>query len=776
MKMKRLFTAVIFFLCSQAYAQPVELDQYNPVWTSQSRNSSESMPCGGGDIGVNVWVENGDLLFYVSRSGAFDENNALLKSGRIRVRLSPNPFMGETFKQELLLREGYVSIKGSQDNLSGEAKIWVDVFKPAVHVEIKSNRPTTAEAYYESWRYEERQVKGRANNANSYKWAPDKAPGGKVVANKDDIAFLNEGVIFYHRNKGLTVFDAAVKQQGMEPVKDQMFNPLKDLTFGGMMIGDAMDTAGTVNGLYADTAFKGWKLQSRTASRSHAVRLFLHSAQAPSLDDWMLGLEKIAQSAKQQKNAFAKTVDWWRNYWKRSFIIINPGAGENSPEWRVGRNYQLFRYMLGCNAFGSYPTKFNGGLFTYDPRFVDSTMHFTPDHRNWGGGTHTAQNQRLVYFPMIKSGDFDMMKPQFDFYMRNLRNAELRSEFYWGHKGACFTEQLENFGLPNPAEYGWDRPAWYDKGMQYNAWLEYQWDTVLEFCLMILENERYAGANISEYMPLIESSLTFFDEHYQYLAKQRGRRIFDENGHLVLYPGSACETYKMAYNATPTIAALQVILERILKLPVKYATQEKKEAWKTMLSRIPPISFRECEGMLTIAPARLWERINNQETAQLYPVFPWAIYGVGKPGLDTAINTYLNDPDAIRFRSHVGWKQDNIFAARLGLTDEASRLTLLKLDDSERRFPAFWGPGFDWTPDHNWGGSGMIGLQEMLLQTDGDKIYVFPAWPMEWDVHFKLHAPNQTVVEGIIKNGKVEKLATTPSSRMKDIIRLGADH
>lgn len=33
-------------------------ESYNVVWTSQSRNSSESMPLGGGGIGLNVWVEN----------------------------------------------------------------------------------------------------------------------------------------------------------------------------------------------------------------------------------------------------------------------------------------------------------------------------------------------------------------------------------------------------------------------------------------------------------------------------------------------------------------------------------------------------------------------------------------------------------------------------------------------------------------------------------------------------------------------------------------------
>lgn len=59
----------------------------NVIWNTPSRNSSESMPCGGGDIGMNIWVEEGDILFYLSRSGTFDENNCQLKQGRFRIRL-----------------------------------------------------------------------------------------------------------------------------------------------------------------------------------------------------------------------------------------------------------------------------------------------------------------------------------------------------------------------------------------------------------------------------------------------------------------------------------------------------------------------------------------------------------------------------------------------------------------------------------------------------------------------------------------------------------------
>ncbi len=725
------------------------------------------MPCGGGDIGLNVWVEKGDLLFYVSRSGTFDENNQMLKLGRVRLHLSPNPFEEQEFSQELQLEKGSILLNAGNANLQTQVRVWVDVFRPVIHVEVNSNRPVDAEAGYESWRTADRVARGKANNANSYKWA-----ARDVVTYKDQVAFEESGVLFYHHNRPETVFDVTVQQQGLESVKPQLFDPLKNLLFGGYMTGANMKAAGTYTGRYQDTDFEGWRLKSSAPARSHQLLLFLNTAQTGEAASWKKALRNQSKDpAAVSASARQKTAQWWQDFWQRSFVFIHPPNGTpQSPGWQAGRNYQVFRYMLGCNAYGAWPTKFNGGLFTYDPFYIDTSQRFTPDFRNWGGGTMTAQNQRLVYFPMLKSGDFDMMKPQFDFYLHSQRNAELRSEVYWKHGGACFTEQIENFGLPNCSEYGWNHPADFDKGMEYNAWLEYLWDTVLEFCNMMLETEKYTGGDITRYVAFVESCLRFFNEHYQYLAKQRGNKAFDQSGHLILFPGSGAETYKMAYNSTSTIAGLQTVLTRLLELPGKYLSADQRAQWSAMLKSIPAISFQEFDGHKTLAPARLWERINNVESPQLYPVFPWGIYGLGKPDLETALNTWKYDTNAIRFRSHIGWKQDNIFAARLGLTEEAARLTFLKLKDSDRRFPAFWGPGFDWTPDHNWGGSGMIGLQEMLMQTDDRKIILFPAWPAQLDVHFKLHAPYSTTVEATLKNGQLTQLKVLPESRRKDVI------
>jgi hypothetical protein len=284
--------------------------------------------------------------------------------------------------------------------------------------------------------------------------------------------------------------------------------------------------------------------------------------------------------------------------------------------------------------------------------------------------------------------------------------------------------------------------------------------------MMALEAHRYSGMDIADYVPMIQSCLRFFDEHYQYLASRRGAKRLDGRGKLVLYPGSGGETYKGAYNSTSTIAALKTVAQALQG----YAKEKKDTALVGYLqglsARIPDITVRE--GM--IAPALHYERVQNVETTQLYPVFPWRMYGVGRADIEVARRTYENDTLAVKFRSHVGWKQDAIWAACLGMADEAARLTDLKMGNGPHRFPAFWGPGFDWTPDHNWGGSGMIAMQEMLLQEVGRKLYLFPAWPRERDVSFKLHASGNTTVEAQLKGGKVVYVKVMPLARQKDVV------
>ena len=713
---RSFFYVFLLLLPLSLWAQPEDY-----TWEVAGSNSSESMPCGGGDIGMNVWTEDGDILMYVCRSGSFDENNTLLKAGRIRLHVGEpyvyntasenTPSEKHTYSQTLHLSDGTMTLSCPTHSVT----LWVDVWKPVIHVEVNATKAVHAQIFYESWRDYDHPVGRQEAQQCSYKWTAPK----DLVTHADTIIRSDDFIEFYHQNPPATVFDYTVMQQGLLSEASHLYNPLKDLISGGRLRGI-----------------------TTKALRHHHFQLTLANVQG-SREEWRKTLDATERNVRLKADRLA-TRQWWAAFWQRSWIRCDGEAAE------LSRNYTLFRYMLGCNAHSAWPTKFNGGLFTFDPRYVDSQSDFSPDYRRWGGGTHTAQNQRLVYWPLLVSGDYDLLQPQFDFYLRLLSTAETRSRVYWGHGGACFTEQMENFGLPNPAEYGSKRPDGFDPGLEYNAWLEYEWDTVLEFCQMILLSKTYGGMDISKYLPLVRSCLQFFDEHYRYLALQRGRKDLDEDGHLVIYPGSACETYKMAYNPSSTLAALRTVTET-------YMHEVDTIGMIGFLQRIPPIPHRIVDGKEMIAPAMAWERINNEESPQLYPVFPWRLYGLGRDNLEIARNTYLYDPDVVRFRSSKGWKQDNIWAACLGLTEEAARLTAEKLKSGPYRFPAFWGPGFDWSPDHNWGGTGMIGLQSMLLQEVDGEIIILPAWPKSWNVSFKLHASGGRTVEVEYRDGEVKK-------------------
>ena len=750
--MKQTHYFFLFCLLSlvslQGWAQPQTYE-----WKSESRNSSESMPCGGGDVGMNVWVEQGDVLFYLSRSGCFDENNTLLKLGRFRIHLS-KPLSQKSLRQQLVLKDGFWQVTDGQTWV----QLWADVEKPVVHVEVNVEKEkTSVEVTYESWRTRDITLTKRERFQTSYKFA---APKG-LTTRHDSIMATADAISFVHHNGEETIFDATVRQQQMESVKDRLSNPLKNLTFGGRLHGKQFVLKGHTTGRYASSDYEGWTYQSKRPSQHHDFTVTMATLQG-SIGEWLQAVsrtERQIQTTRDRQTA----RQWWHDFWERSYIQSPThqthaliGETDEHAEVHLFRNYTLFRYMLGCNAKGPWPTKFNGGLFTFDPEYVYAARdgkagteeyRLSPDFRNWGGGVHTAQNQRLVYWPTLKNGDYDLLKPQLDFYLNIYKNAEERSRLYWGHEGACLTEQIENYGLPCYPEYGTKRPEGFDPGMERNAWLEYEWDTCLEFCMMALEARRYGGMDITAYMPMIHSCLRFFDEHYQYLANQRGAKRLDGNGKLVLYPGSGGETFKGAYNSTSTIAALRTVAEAVHDT--------------LLLSRLPAITVKD--GM--IAPALHYERIQNVESTQLYPVFPWRMYGVGRPDLEVARNTYWNDSLVVKFRTHIGWKQDVIWAACLGLTDEAARLLQLKLGDGPHRFPAFWGPGYDWTPDHNWGGSGMIAMQEMLLQEVDDVLYLFPAWPKAWDVRFKLHAGGHTTVEAEMKDGKVVNVKITPARK-----------
>lgn len=751
------------------------LDHYNVVWTTPSRNSGESMPGGGGSIGLNVWVENGDVLAYVSRPDAFEENGGLLKSGRLRVRLTPNVFdEGEAFRQELKLREGAIEIEGRKGGQTATVHFWCEIHRPVVHVEVRTKEPGKVEAFYENWRMSPFQL-------NDVNW--NKTPANKRPASVPDVVSVRDGAVeFFHRNPETGLFDLLVRAYRLEPFKDQLWNPQRNRTSGGILRarGLSVDTT-PVKGVYARVGFQGWRLSGEQI-RDASLEMVLHTAQTDTIDQWREQLAAVDKAAPT--DAKADATRWWSDFWNRSRIVIGDKPEPDAAAWQVGRNYQLARFMFACNAYGALPTKFNGGLHIFEPSFAlpvgmeEANWVTWPDNRGWGGTNFTSQNQRLLYWPMLKSGDTDMMAPQLNFFPNMRRNGEFYTKAMWGiENAASFKDQTNYFGIPYGAGPDLSNPPATTEELIQSLGhnLFYYHNSQNEWSFMMLEWARYSGGDIKPFLPFIESSLRFFDEFYQMHQRRRDGEPYGPDGKLVFEPAQSLETYKDSRNPLDLVTGTKVVLDRIVQLPDDVLPAERKAVWKEMLQRLPqPVHIADFNGKRVLLPAEKYGNRTNGEIPQLYVLFPYNTWGIGRPDLQVAIDSWRDGgPNMYNDKGWWSWYQNGIFTARLGLVDEARYYAIAKLGDSGRKFPAIFGPGFDATPDMNHAGSGMIGLQDMLLQEAGDDLFLLPAWPADWTGSFKLHAGWKTVVEGTARNGALASLSLRTDGA-RQLVRLHA--
>jgi hypothetical protein len=218
----------------------------------------------------------------------------------------------------------------------------------------------------------------------------------------------------------------------------------------------------------------------------------------------------------------------------------------------------------------------------------------------------------------------------------------------------------------------------------------------------------------------------------------------------------------------PEIAGLHDAVDRLLLLPANTTTPAQRTFWNRLKRKLPVLPTRSVGGTMMLAPAERFDRKENIENPELYAVFPFRRIAFNTPDRNLAIEAFRHRLD----RGNFGWRQDDIFAAYLGLADTV-RLYLAGRAGNKHAgsaFPAFWGPNYDWVPDQDHGGVLLKTLQAMVMQADGRNIYLLPAWPEEWDVDFRLCAPYNTTVEGRYSRGKFLDLRVTPESRRKEIV------
>ena len=726
------------------------LADYNVLWNSPSENALGSMPAGNGDIGINIWVEeNGDLLFYLSKTDAWSENARLLKIGKVRLSLSPNPFKtGIPFVQELVPEDGLIHIRAGEKEELVSIKVWIDAYHPVVELDVKSEVPISARVATEPWRSERRQITGGEMHS-AYGLNREGGPG--VFVEKDSIlGDIENGVMWLHRNER-SIWKDNLTLQGLEKFTKQNKDPLLHRTFGGLIHSKELAKTGPE------------KLQSSKSLDRFSVSIYALSSQTKTLDTWTQQIKQLASNieSESREERFANHKNWWHAFWNRTYIHVSTNdENEKEKVFQVSRGYALQRYMNACSGRGNSPIKFNGSIFTVDTKNLEGKYQgFDADYRQWGG-PYWWQNTRLPYWAMLVSGDFDLMLPLFKMYRETLDIRKHATRSYYRHDGAFYPETMRHWGAYVESNYGWDRSK-LPLGMTKNRFIRYYWQSGLELSLMMLDyfaftqDEKLLQAMI---LPVVKEVITFFDQHW-------GR---DEHGKIWFEPAMALETYNAAVNPLPEIVGISKVCTELLQLPETTISQAQRKQYKRLITELPEIPTRVVNGEKVLSPAYAYSGKQNVENPELYAIFPYRTFGVGKDKLELARKTF----DMRAIKQTGGWQQNAIKAAYLSLAEEAAKLTAQNFNASTTyyRFPTMWGPNYDWTPDQCHGAVAMTALQRMLVQYEGDEIYLFPAWPKDWDVEFKLFAPKNTTIEATLKNGEITRFEVTPGERRKDII------
>ena len=760
-KLLFLFSFLACFCC--IYGQTGISKKYNIVWNTPSKDALESMPLSGRKgTGANVWVQDGALWIYLAHNGAYDEEGRLLKLGCIRIAPISIYLGANGFKQELDLATGAINI--SQPGL----KISLWFAGETLIYEFNADKSLAVNVAYANWRDKPRD----SVRLDMFRFA-------KLTA--DSIRPDNKSVFWYHRNSnaGIDILKIA-KQQGIP--SEAVHDITSKRVFGGAM---ALNTA--VGLPVVDyVQWQNWKgkawIFTTSESKQHIMTVHLAGGLNEDPKKWVQQAKTLL-SPVVRKQAKRDELERWKQFWSRSHVYVNINKSTNDTAFIIGRNYQLFRYMLACNRDGELPLLFNGGIFTVDnmpgritgnnndelPIYQEGET--TPDFRRWMFCSFMSQNQRWLGWPAIANGDIDLLSPSLSFYRDREVTAAARAKTN-GAIGVVYPEPLDVWGLCSSGVA--PRPD----GLTNAQHLTYHFSMMLEHAWMALQAHDQLGISIKKDLQWVKGTILFYDSYYRKQHKSRTGKELNDSGKLVIYPACGLELAVGATNPIEVVSGLTRITAALIALPE--INSETRKTLQRIQSSLPALPTGIRDGKESLLPAVTWEKeYNVWEPIEMYAYWPYRMVGITKPStISLARNTWLTIPAArAKFcKQDYSWMANVINMAALGWTDSAKQRVIYKMSNlsaPQARFPAFFGPGHDWLPDHNWGGSGTVGVQEMLMAADpyGDgKIYLLPAWPKEWDVDFKLHAPQQTIVEAIVRNGKILSLKVTPQSREKDLI------
>lgn len=377
----------------------------------------------------------------------------------------------------------------------------------------------------------------------------------------------------------------------------------------------------------------------------------------------------------------------------------------------------------------------------------------------------------------LGAGDTDILRPIFNMYMGQQPVLEERSRQWWRHNGTQFGETSYFFGTYEPVDYGCGRAGVPDCA---NPYIRHHYEGGVELAVMMLRAFYHTQdqATLTRYvLPWCQSLLTFYDEHYPKYP----------NGTMFLQHAQSCETWPDCDNPAAQVSALHRIAEGLVGLPPDLVSSEQRAFFARVARSLPAIPLtRSPGGRSQVSPCQggFPARHVNAENVETYAIWPYEFFSVNRTGAQSSLAVGLETFNNVHFgHGNSAWRYDGQDAALLGLAPYAWDFIRSRVEGQGRcensRFPGYLAADpSDGAPQVESNGIVAVTLQKMLLQTDGRRILLFPAFLEGLDVDMRLHAPGvgqdvpPAAVRAVLRAGRLVHLAVTPASRQGDVVVL----
>lgn len=407
--------------------------------------------------------------------------------------------------------------------------------------------------------------------------------------------------------------------------------------------------------------------------------------------------------------SFKESQQWWSKYWSKSSVSL--------PDPLIEGQYYRELYKFGCTA------RPNGPMISLQAVWTADNGRLPP----WKGDLHHDLNTQLSYWPAYTSNHLSGGLS----YLRHLESNEVAhlayTRRYFGTSG---------LNVPGVSTL---------LGREMGGWIQYSCSPTVSAWLAqhFYLHWRYSKdrAFLKHHAwPWLRSTALHLDELTLQSPLFQGKRVLPlssspeigDNGLNAWFPNTWTN-----YD----LALARFVFEKTAELATELNRTAEAEKWRQCLRELPDFAL-EPDGALMFAPTLAY-RESHRHFSHLMAIHPLGLLRMDQDGESATIQQSLKLLDSIGPSAWCGYSYAWLANLRARARDGEGAAEALRIfaeafvspnsfhlngDQSGKGYSSFTYRPF--TLEGNFAFA--AGLQEMLLQSQGGVLRVFPAVPNAW--------------------------------------------